>query len=189
MGRKGANTKKYIIEVSKKLFAEKGYSIITMKHICEACNMSRGGVYRHFSSTKEIFIAILDNDIVMNRAALEESLKNDVPATIIFDYFLKNEMGAIMNKEHGIFFAIHEFAFVESDQRQYFKKRLRDSIELLSAIFEYGQNTGEFKTFDIEVMANHVLYLFDSLKTTAPIFTPTREMIEKQICLIKELVI
>jgi len=96
-------------------------------------------------------------------------------------------MDEILSSGHGIYFAIHEFAFIENDKRAYFKKRLSDSIEILGIIFEYGQKEEEFKEFDIEVVATHILYFFDSLKTSAPIFQADKSMIEKQISLIKEL--
>lgn len=186
---KGEKTKLMILATSTKVFAEKGYSKVTMKDICEACNMSRGGLYRHFSSTKEIFIGMLEKDINQSIFAVNESIKNKVPANIIFDYYLQYEMEAILSKEHGIFFAIHEFAFLELDQREYINNRLKVSIELLSILFEYGQKTKVFKVFDIEVVTTHILYFFDSLKTLSPIFTPNKEMIEKQISLIKNLVL
>jgi AcrR family transcriptional regulator len=189
LGAKGDRTKGNIIDASKKIFASRGYSRVTMKDICEVCGLSRGGLYRHFSSTKEIFMAMLDNDINDSRIAVEESIKNGVPAKVIFDYYLQYERDAIVSESHGIYFAIHEFAFVEKDKRDYFKKRLMDSIEILSILFEYGQREEEFKEFDIDVVASHILYFFDSLKTSAPVFEPDKEMIEKQIKLIMEMVI
>ena len=60
MPTKGEQTKQFIIDTSIMLFSEKGYSNVTMKDICEACNLSRGGLYRHFNSPKEIFISILN---------------------------------------------------------------------------------------------------------------------------------
>ncbi|MDV9966360.1 helix-turn-helix domain-containing protein [Clostridioides difficile] len=44
MPTKGEQTKQFIIDTSIMLFSEKGYSNVTMKDICEACNLSRGGL-------------------------------------------------------------------------------------------------------------------------------------------------
>ncbi len=189
MPTKGEKTKLMILAASTKVFAEKGYSKVTMTDICKACDMSRGGLYRHYSSTKEIFIAILEKDINQNIIAVKENIKRKVPADVILDYYFQHEAEAILNVDNGIFFAIHEFAFLEHDQREYINNRLQMSVELLSLLFEYGQHTKVFKAFDIEVVTTHILYFFDSLKTLAPIFTPDKVMIEKQISLIKELII
>lgn len=189
MIKKGDKTKQFIIDTSEKLFAQKGYSSVTMKDICEVCNLSRGGLYRYFSSTKEIFIAMLDKDINDNRLLLEQSLSKKVSTKAIFLSFLIQEKNAVFSPNKGLYFAIHEFAFVELDQRSYLDKRLKESLEILGALFKYGQETAEFKKFDIEVVANHIIYFFYSLKTSSSVLTITDEMIEKQINLIKELVI
>lgn len=189
MVSKGENTKQFIISESQKLFAEKGYSKITMKDICEVCQMSRGGLYRHFSSTKEIFIAMLDQDLEDNKVIVENAIDNNIPAEFIFDGFLKQEEAAIMSSMRGLYFAIHEFAFIEIDQRQYFKDRLSRAIEILVLIFDYGQKTGVFKSFEKEVLATHMLYVLDSLKATSPIFEPDQDMIRRQINFLKELVL
>jgi TetR/AcrR family transcriptional regulator, cholesterol catabolism regulator len=160
-----------------------------MKDICEACNLSRGGLYRYFSSTKEIFIAILEKDINANLLTLEHSLSQKASAKAVFFAYLNQEKEALFSPYNGLYFAIHEFAFLESDQRIYLDKRLRDSLDILGILFKYGQETGEFKNFDIEVVANHILYFFDSLKTSSSVLTITEEIVEKQINLIKELVI
>ena len=59
MHTKRERTRKAIIDASYKLFVKGGFTSITMKDICEAVDMSRGGLYSHFSSTKEIFEAVI----------------------------------------------------------------------------------------------------------------------------------
>ena len=53
--RKGEKTRAFIKETARKLFASRGFKEVTMKDICEACGLSRGGLYRYFGSTREIF--------------------------------------------------------------------------------------------------------------------------------------
>ncbi|REF28010.1 TetR family transcriptional regulator [Xenorhabdus cabanillasii] len=45
----------YILEQAYKVFIKKGYSQVTMTDIITECEISRGGVYRYFQSTKDIF--------------------------------------------------------------------------------------------------------------------------------------
>lgn len=185
---KGSNTKEMILKKAAVLFANKGYATVTMKDICESTELSRGGLYRHFSSTKEIFIEILNNDLKMNSTAVDEALKNNTPAMHIFQYYLNQEKSAVFSRDCGFYFAIHEFAFLEPDQREYFNQRVMSSIEILSRIFSYGQNRGEFKKFDIEVVSKHILFFWDSLKISSPVLTITENEIDKQINFIKEII-
>lgn len=189
MSTKSNNTKKNIIDASMQLFANKGYLAITMKDICDCCGLSRGGVYRHFSSTKEIFIAILNRDIGDDRNAVKQAIDQRVPAKVIFEHYLAHEKNAIFSDNKGLFFATHEFAFAESEQRAYFDKRVELSVDLLSTLFRYGQETGEFKNFDISVVATHIIYFFDGLKTSSSVLTITEEMVDQQLNIIKEMVI
>ena len=60
MANKGEKTREMILARAYKLFAEKGFKQVTMKDVCEVTNMSRGGLYSHFSSTGELFEALLE---------------------------------------------------------------------------------------------------------------------------------
>ncbi|WP_019850178.1 TetR/AcrR family transcriptional regulator [Desulfitobacterium sp. PCE1] len=189
MSNKSNTTKKKIIDSSVQLFADKGYQVITMKDICDSCGMSRGGVYRYFSSTKEIFIAMLDRDIDDDIKAVKQAIEKKVPAKVIFDNYLDHEKNAIFSDNRGLFFATHEFAFAEPEQRAYFDKRIELSVDLLGDLFRYGQETGEFKDFDISAVATHIIYFFDGLKTSSSVLTVTEEMVDQQLKIIKEMVV
>ncbi len=186
---KGKNTKENILEKAYELFAIKGYAKVTMQDICESTELSRGGLYRYFSSTKDIFIQILNRDIEINSTAVNEAIQNNFPAIDIFQHYLNHEKRAVFSKTKGFYFAIHEFAFIEPDYQEYFNERVRNSCKILSKIFSYGQSRGEFKSFDIEVVAKHILHFWDSLKTSSTILIMTETEIEKHIDLIKEIII
>ena len=60
MGKKGEETRALIREKALLLFAQKGFDGVTMKDICLATGLSRGGLYRHYESTRQIFSEILE---------------------------------------------------------------------------------------------------------------------------------
>lgn len=62
MLQKGERTKTEILNTAKELFSNQGFASITMSDLCEATGLSSGGLYRHFSSTEEVFIALLEAD-------------------------------------------------------------------------------------------------------------------------------
>ena len=64
MGSKGNQTRELIKDAAYVLFAKKGFKEVTMKDICEATGLSRGGLYRYFGSTAEILEAKLKNQFV-----------------------------------------------------------------------------------------------------------------------------
>ena len=47
MNKRGQETRKHIKKCACSLFAEKGFKQVTMKDICDAAKLSRGGLYCH----------------------------------------------------------------------------------------------------------------------------------------------
>lgn len=189
MATKGMQTKQFIIDTSIRLFSEKGYSNVTMKDVCEACNLSRGGLYRHFNSTKEIFIDMLNSHKNNAKNLLDESIKENISARQMLEYFLNQQKSEIQSEYSGLDFAIHEFAFVEKDQRDYMNKRYNSAITMLSKLIDYGQSKNEFKKCNSTILATHIMFLLDSMKTSAPVLILTDNDIDNQINLIKDMVI
>lgn len=189
MPTKGEQTKQFIIDTSIMLFSEKGYSNVTMKDICEACNLSRGGLYRHFNSPKEIFISILNTHKDYSQNLLDKGIKENISARHMLEYFLQQQKTDINGKYCGFDFVIHEFAFVEKDQHDYMNKRYSSAITMLSNLIDYGQYKGEFKKCDSKAVAIHIMFLFDSMKTSASVLKLTNEDIDNQINIIKDMVI
>lgn len=187
--KKSEKTILKIIEKTKELFNEKGYSAVSMKDICEKCEMSRGGLYRYFSSPKEIFLAMMDRSLKDSQTLVNKLIHDKIAPHKIFLGYLKQEKEKIFSPDRGIYFAMHEFAFVDPGEQFYFKMRLAKSIGILGKILEYGQQEGEFKEFDVEVTVTHILYFVDNLKTSSTVFDPSEEVIDKQFDLIKDMVI
>ena len=59
MNKRGQETRKHIKKCACSLFAEKGFKQVTMKDICEVTKLSRGGLYCHYESTRQIFPDII----------------------------------------------------------------------------------------------------------------------------------
>ncbi len=186
--KKGQKTEEFILKKSIKIFAEKGYTAVTMKDICEATDLSRGGLYRHYSSTKEIFTAILDKDIEDNGSIVDEVIQQKVPAKVIFAHFLAGEKEAALGNNKGWFFAVHEFAFMENDRRSYLDERVFHAGQILKKILRYGHEKGEFKKFDIETLSFHILTVLDGIKTSSSVLSISEETIDRQIDFIEELI-
>ena len=51
-------TVKLILDVSTRLFVEKGYEQTSLQDIINETKLSKGAIYHHFSSKEEIFEAI-----------------------------------------------------------------------------------------------------------------------------------
>ena len=70
-------TKSRILDEALVLFAENGYKNVSMQDICDSSGMSKGGIYRHFSSKSELLLSLLQKekrvfqDIQEGKSAIE----------------------------------------------------------------------------------------------------------------------
>ena len=188
--QKKRDIKKDLIKTTaKQLFSTKGYEGITMQDICEACQISRGGLYRYYDSPKEIMLAILSDDKTEMESMLEHAIEEKIPAVQLLDYFLEMIRSAIQSRENRFSFVIHEFAFVEPTQSDYMEKRFESAIQILSLLLDYGKKTHEFKAFDTRILATHITLFRDSIITSSASLQYADTLVDEQLQYIKDLVI
>ena len=82
MSPRGDRTKQDIREKAYQLFAQKGFKEVTMKDICELTGLSRGGLYRHYESTEQIFLEIVNAFSDKQRDEVLAGISRRIPAQI-----------------------------------------------------------------------------------------------------------
>ncbi|WEG73834.1 TetR/AcrR family transcriptional regulator [Vagococcus intermedius] len=95
--------KKLIVEAAKRVFVKKGYVSTTMQDIVDEARISRGGLYRYFTSVKELFEAVMRNEIAIQ----EENIYADL------DVFLETQKQELLTIEHTLRVAGYEFMMKE----------------------------------------------------------------------------
>lgn len=73
-------TVKLILDVSTRLFVEKGYEQTSLQDIINETKLSKGAIYHHFSSKEEIFEAIFRRIGEENSVALAK-IRDDKNST------------------------------------------------------------------------------------------------------------
>ena len=109
MSTKKEKTRELILDISYTLFAKNGFNKITMKDICDATNMSRGGLYSHFSSTREIFEAILKKINQKDEMNFFEQMEKNVPAVEIINNALILMEDEMSHPEDSLSLAMYEY--------------------------------------------------------------------------------
>ncbi len=188
MPSKGEQTRQLILSTAKQLFSQKGYAVVTMKDICDEIGLSRGGLYRHYSSTREMMLAILAADKARAQESLERAMQKGIPAAQLLDIFLQNIKADIKSGENRFSFAVHEFAFIEPSQSGYLQSRFESAVTMLSALLRYGQQTGEYKHFDALTVAAHITFCRDSLVTSSASLPLSETLINRQITYLRNMV-
>lgn len=157
MGNKGTKTKAKICSEAYKLFAEKGFKEVTMTDICEKTGLSRGGLYRYYSGTAEIFSEILSEEYVIT----DRIEKNESAKTILEDMLnaIKNE---IMDKELSLSLAIYEYASLGNEE--FFVGINNNAKKRWISLINYGMETKEFKEVNPKQVSELILYYYQGLR-------------------------
>lgn len=176
MGSKKERTREHILEVSYRLFAKNGFNKVTMKDICEATNLSRGGLYSHFSSTRELFEAILEKINQKDEMNFQEEMERGVSATQILQNALVLMEDEMNHPEDSLSLAMYEYAgSVETDLMDHFNKIGEDKW---TALIEYGITRGEFRNVNVCEIVNIILYAYQGVRMWSRIVTMTSETFE-----------
>lgn len=169
MSDKSVQKKKYIVETARRIFMEKGYKEVTMKDIVEACQISRGGLYLYFSSTKELFEEVLrmeqeDTDDVFARSITEETTPSDILAL-----FLKEQKKELLNKNPSLGKATYEYFFANHipGRDNLLKKQFDAAVHVLEGLISAGVESEEFYCEDPRGCARNIMYLLEGLKIAA----------------------
>ena len=182
MGKKGEETKQIIKEKACLLFSKKGFKNVTMKDICIETGLSRGGLYRHYESTHQIFSEIVD--ILMSRQdnELSEKIKNGVPAPIILDEILERYKKEMLDGSGSLSIAILEFYSEnqsDNNDNMLFKQYLY-SKDMWKNFISYGVERGEFKNVDSEEIIDLIIFSYQGVRMFTTIL-PIDEQIPERI--------
>lgn len=178
MSKKGDETKSLIRRMAQELFVKKGFKDVTMKDICEATGLSRGGLYMHYGSTQQIFSDIVNEIMSSLDNEFETKKKGGLSATQILDEFLKRYQSEMLDINNSLGLAIYEYysSIPLSDDNamltQYFYSKA-----MLSDLIQYGISTGEFKQVHVSAVVDLLLFSYQGIRMLSSIMPLTDETI------------
>lgn len=157
MGEKAEKTKEHIRRESYRLFAAKGFKEVTMTDICEKTGLSRGGLYRYYSNTGEIFSEILSKEyVISDRMEKQESARD------ILEDMLEAIRCEILEKELSLSLAIYEYANLGNEG--FFIRIHENAKKRWNSLIRYGMKTGEFRHVEPDQVSDLILYYYQGLR-------------------------
>ncbi|MDE5931629.1 MAG: TetR/AcrR family transcriptional regulator, partial [Lachnospiraceae bacterium] len=146
MSLKGEKTKQEIREKAYQLFAKKGFKEVTMKDICELTGLSRGGLYRHYESTEQIFLEIVNAFSDKQKKEVLAKIEQHIPAATILEELLSRYASEMIDHENSFSLAICEFYSNPeiSKEDNSVKKQYEISKLTWVELINYGIGTKEF---------------------------------------------
>lgn len=182
MNNNGVVTKNRIRKAAHQLFSEKGFKSVTMKDICDATGLSRGGLYRHYSSTGQIL-----DELLCGNYTLDESIENGETATEILESYLKRLRDEMLDTKSSLSLAIYEYANMGNEEK--FIGGTEVAVKRWIKLIEYGISTGEFNQVNPSQITDVILYSYQGVRMWSRIIPLGEETAEHIIDTIKFLLL
>ena len=163
---KGEKTKQDIREKAYQLFVEKGFKEVTMKDICELTGLSRGGLYRHYESTSQIFLEIVNDFSNSQKSEIFTKIEQHIPATTILEEILSKYANEMLAYKNSISLAVYEFYSnpMVSKEDNSVKKQYEISKSTWVELINYGIGTKEFNPVTPESIFNIIIFAYQGVR-------------------------
>lgn len=185
MGDKSDQKKKFILEKAKEVFIEKGYRIVTMKDIVEACEISRGGLYLYYSNPEEIFLDVLAEEANEADDVFAAGVGENAAAAEILALFLKEQKREILRSRKNLTGAIYDYAVLHPKNNM-LKKQFTAGVTMLEKLIEMGIQEKEFYEVDARMAAKNIMYVLEGLKTASLTMGISGETIDNELYIIMQ---
>ena len=183
MGEKSQQKKKYIIEKARQVFVEKGYRNVTMKDIIEACEISRGGLYLYFPSTREIFLEVLKQEQESGDDVFSPQIDADSTTVDILELFFAAQKAELLNSKDNLAMATYEYYFAHKPEGKdnFLRTQFEAAVQALTQLIEMGVDAGELYCEEPQTAAEEIMYALEGLKASYLTITVSEAEIDKQI--------
>lgn len=154
------------MEIEVKLFSEKGYKDVTMKDICEKTGLSRGGLYRHYQSTEQIFLEIIHNLMGNQQNEFTEKMQKGTSAIQILTEILARYEKEMLDRKSSLSVAIYEFFSNPnvSKSNNSISRQYLDSKRMWVELIQYGIKRKEFKEVNPEAVYNLIVFSYQGVR-------------------------
>ena len=167
---------------------EKGFKDVTMKDVVEACEISRGGLYLYFPSTKELFLEVLKLEQLDADDVFSKSIPRGAGASDILALFLKEQKRELLGRKKSLTKASYEFFF---DNRipgkdNFMRRQFDAAVQVIQKLIEEGVRTGEFYCEDPRRAASNIMYVLEGLKIASQTRGITEAAVDREIMYVME---
>lgn len=164
--KRGEETRQLIKNCACGLFADKGFKQVTMKDICEAAKLSRGGLYCHYGSTREIFKEIINDFMSRQENNFSERMAQNLSAIEILNDVLDQYKKEMLDSQSSLSLAIYEYFSIEdnAEVKNELYMQYMASLNAWKALIEYGIQKGEFNNVDIVSVFDLMIFSYQGVR-------------------------
>ena len=191
INKRGEETRKLIKKCACGLFASKGFKQVTMKDICEAASLSRGGLYCHYESTQEIFKEIINDFMSREEDTFSEKIGQNIPAKEILNEVLEKYKAEMLDGQASLSLAIYEYFSIAdvSETENELNTQYLASFKAWKNLLDYGIQTGEFNPVDIRPVFDLIIFSYQGVRMYSKLMPINEEIPQGIIEQIRKIIV
>lgn len=191
MNKRGEETRKHIKKCACFLFAEKGFKQVTMKDICEVTKLSRGGLYCHYESTRQIFQEIIDDMTGQQDNEIDLKIKQNQSAVTILNDILYKYENEMVDSQSSLSVAIYEYFSIHdiACQKNTLYEQYLVSANTWKKLMQYGIDRQEFKEVDISAVFDLIVFSYQGVRMYSKLMPVDKEIPSRIIKEIKKIIV
>ena len=191
MADKSLKKRNLILDCAEKVFSQKGFSVVTMKDIIEACNISRGGIYLYFSSTDEIFMEVIKSHHQTYLKKTQHNIDEVKDFQVIVETYFENLKQEMLNIKGSLKLAMVEFFITHKTdtESEFFISAMNGLKAPISEILLLGKKQGKISYDNLSDAADLVFYWQIGLEKIMLSTNVPMESLYSQIELMKNMIL
>ncbi len=158
--------KKQILEAGLTAISQRGSANVTMDDICQAANLSKGGLAHYYRSKKELFKAVFQyffERIFQRSEATMAQFDHPLDKVLSFDW-LYNRDDPTVNVGYPLLFDVMSLSVRDAEHREIFHDWIGGWVGLLKEALEQGLDQGTFKDLaDPEATARAISAIYQGV--------------------------
>ena len=165
MNNKIKTTKNKILDAAFNVFVKNGYKDTTMSHIVKESGLSKGAIYHHYSSKKDLFISLIDHWEVYSFPDFYSGGSSEESAVKTLQRFADVVYATFNDKPHIFLAEIEFWALANKDKEINARSKiLYDKIlKLFELVLSKGIRNNEFRKIDTKIIAIELLSVFQGI--------------------------
>lgn len=188
--KRGEETRQLIKKSACSLFAGKGFKQVTMKDICEAANLSRGGLYCHYGSTREIFREIINDFMIQQGDSFSEKIEHQLSAKEILNEVLEKYKNEMLDSQSSLSLALYEYFSIDNTETgNELCAQYTASFNAWQTLLEYGIKNGEFHHVDIKSVFDLIIFSYQGVRMYSKIMPIDEDIPQRIIDQIKKIIV
>jgi len=146
-----------IVNISAKLFKEKGYSAVTMRDIAQALEIKAASLYNHIKSKQEILALMVIGIAEEYTNAIRDIESSDKTAIQKIEKVIQLHIDITVRNPDALASLNNDWMHLPTEELQYFREMREEYEDIFRRIVKKGIADGEIKNGNPEVIIFSIL--------------------------------